>query len=276
MTPDLTDDRAAAALARLLHNEVDELSASSDGWDALAVRMARRRRLQIWTVALVTAVTVTALVAVTVPLVLDRRDRSYIAAGTSETSTEPIWPIATSAGGDWQRDARQTALRFLGSLGLTDTDLTTDGVSADRPDAADPLPIDQDGRTLVTVRASGGRAIAEVALRPKRGAPALWQVASVRSEGLSVRAPWAGVVFEPPLFVTFRSADDAEVVVRLYAVGRETPLTEWSDQVDGDADWTANANFSRTARGTPAYVSVTSKVHGVAAGVTVVPVTLGV
>jgi hypothetical protein len=245
------------ALSRLLHDEVDHIPLTGDGLSVIKKRLPQRKRLRAARSGMVAAAAVAAVVAVSVAaphLVagLDGQTAQPASAARAYSGPEPIWPYngpAAAKAGHVDPDVRSTAVNFLAGMGLRSDRLTAD--------EAHPTA---DRATDVRVRLDrGGSAVTlgTVHLVQYHGTTT-WGVAGMSSDGLSIRNPKPGDSFDPPLSVDFRSNTAGLATVALYVSGRTRPETTWTESIDADTDWYANANYGPIHALTPGYIVVTA------------------
>ncbi|MGN6332732.1 MAG: hypothetical protein ACTHOD_13940 [Motilibacteraceae bacterium] len=133
------------------------------------------------------------------------------------------------------------------------------------------LPDRSGDSTRIELRRQDGALVSEVRLAPP-GPHGNWRVLSASADGVSARSPQAGVSFDPPLSVAFRTSGDADVTVTLLAEGHAAPLATWTDQVDGGTDWYAHLNYAAQPPRTKGLVVVSSRVDGELEALEAIPV----
>ncbi|MEU8820245.1 hypothetical protein [Actinoplanes sp. NPDC048796] len=224
----------------------------------------RKRLLIPATAALGVILVVVAAVAVN-----RRADSDVPTAAPQPTATADypiIWPQAlvggTTGSGPAAGDPVPTAEKFLGELGVPTSGLT---FSAE--------PDDGGGARLVKVTARNGSVLGTMNLR--RGAGA-WGVQAMRSPRTTVRNPEPNGAVNPPLSVNFRTDSDGTARVRLLDARNSKELTRWSENIDPNQDWQANANFTREPNPFPGYLVLTVQDGGGRfSSVVVMPLTIG-
>ena len=262
------------ALSRLLHDEVDHIPLTGDGLSLIRKRLPVRRRRRAARTGMFAAAAVAAVVAVSVaaPHLVDGlggQAAPPAGAARAYAGPEPIWPYTSPAAARAGRgtDARGAAVDFLSGIGLP----------PDRLVAAE-AHVTADRATDVRVRLDRGGAavtLGTVHLVQYRGTTT-WGVAGMSSDRLSIRNPTPGDSFDPPLSVDFRSDTAGPATVQLYISGHARPETTWTDTIDADADWYAQANYDPIRTLTAGYIVVTAGgTPPDVAAVSVVPVRLG-
>jgi len=101
-------------------------------------------------------------------------------------------------------------------------------------------------------------------------------VQAMQSQRTTVRNPEPNSAVNPPLSVAFRTDTDGIAQVRLLDARTSTELTLWTERVDPNEDWQANANFTRDAKPFPGYLVLTVQDgDGQFTSVVVMPLTIG-
>ncbi|WP_250031233.1 hypothetical protein [Paractinoplanes maris] len=190
-----------------------------------------------------------AVAAVTV----NRRSASDIPAAAPQLTASAdypiIWPQALvggkTASGPATDDPGPAAEQFLSELGVPTSDLTF-SVERDSGDEA----------RLVEVTTRNGSVLGTVSLRWDAGGQT-WGVQAMQSPRTTVRNPEPNGAVNPPLSVNFRTDTGGTARVRLLDARNSQELTNWSERIDADEDWQANANFTRDANPFPGYLVLT-------------------
>ena len=236
-----------------IHRQADSIQLSGDGWQRIAERtqgrkaVMRKRFLIPATAALGVILVVVAAVTVN-----HRSDSDIPTAAPQQTATadDPIiWPQALVGGKTGPAPATDdpgpTAEKFLNELGVPTSDLT--------------FSVEQDNTgeaRLVKVTTRNGSVLGTVNLRRDAGNRA-WGVQAMQSPRTTVRNPEPNGAVNPPLSVNFRTDTDGTARVRLLDARNSKELTNWSERIDADEDWQANANFTRDAKPFPGYLVLT-------------------
>jgi hypothetical protein len=271
------DDGLSAAEEQQLRTRIlgqaDSIQLSGDGWQRIAERtqgrkaVVRRRFLIPATAAL--GVILVVVAAVTVNRHRSDSDIPTAAPQQSATADYPIiWPQALVGGktgtGPATDDPGPTAEQFLDKLGVPTSDLA--------------FSVEQDSRgeaRLVKVTTRNGSVLGTVSLR-RDAAGGGWGVQAMQSPRTTVRNPEPNGAVNPPLSVAFRTDTDGTARVRLLDARTSKELTSWSESIDPDEDWQANANFTRDANPFPGYLVLTVQDGGGQfTSVVVMPLTIG-
>ncbi|MET8147543.1 hypothetical protein ACIBSW_06415 [Actinoplanes sp. NPDC049668] len=211
------------------------------------------------------AVTLMVVAAVTV----NHRSDSDIPTAGATADYPIIWPQALVNGktgtGPATDDPGPAAEQFLDELGVPTSDLA--------------FSVEQDNRgeaRLVKVTNRNGSVLGTVSLRRDADGGA-WGVQAMQSPRTTVRHPEPNGAVNPPLSVNFRPQTDDTARVRLLDARNSKELTSWSENIDPDLDWQANANFTRDANPFPGYLVLTEQDgDGQFTSVVVMPLTIGI
>ena len=223
---------------------------------------------------LIPATALGVILAVVAAVTVNRRWDSDIptaAPQQSATADYPIiWPRALVGGkktgpGPANIDPGPTAEKFLNELGVPTSDLA--------------FAVEQDSggeARLVKVTTRNGSVLGTVSLRWDAGGGA-WGVQAMQSPRTTVRNPEPNGAVNPPLSVNFRTDTDGTARVRLLDARDSKELTNWSERIDADENWQANANFTRDANPFRGYLVLTVQDgDGRFTSVVVMPLTIGI
>jgi hypothetical protein len=245
---------------------------SGDGWQRIVERTQGRKAVVPKRFLLPVAAALGVILVVIAAVTVNRRSAGDIPAAAprqSATAGYPIiWPQALVGGktgtGPATDDPGPTAEQFLDYLGVPTSDLT--------------FSVEQDGRgeaRLVKVTTRKGIVLGTVSLRRGAGGEK-WGVQAMQSPRTTVRNPEPNGAVNPPLSVAFRTGTDGTARVRLLDARNSKELTSWSEKVDPNVDWQANANFTREAKPFPGYLVLTVQDGGGQfTSVVVMPLTIG-
>nr|WP_221377199.1 hypothetical protein [Actinoplanes polyasparticus] len=222
---------------------------------------------------LISATALGVILVVVAAVTVNRRSDSDIPTAAPQQSTTAgypiIWPRALVGGktgpGPANDDPGPTAQQFLNELGIATSDLS--------------FSVEQDSggeARLVEVTTRNGSVLGTVSLRRDDGGGA-WGVQAMQSPRITVRNPEPNGAVNPPLSVNFRTDTDGTARVRLLDARNSEELTSWSERIDADEDWQANANFTRDANPFRGYLVLTMQDgDGRFTGVVVMPLTIGI
>ncbi|MCY1137997.1 hypothetical protein OWR29_08310 [Actinoplanes sp. Pm04-4] len=249
-----------------IHHRADAIELSGDGWQRIAER-TRGRKAGVGRRFLVPATAALGVILAVVAGVTVRRSDSNLPTVAPQQGAI-IWPQDLVGGkgetGPATGDPGPTAERFLDELGVPTSDLT---FAAERDSS--------DGARLVKVTTRDGSVLGTVSLRWDAGGGA-WGVQAMQSPRTTVRNPEPNGAVNPPLSVAFRTDADGTARVRLLDARNSKELTTWSEGVDSDVDWQANANFTRETKPFPGYLVLTVRDDGGRfTSVVVMPLTIG-
>jgi len=255
-----------------IRREADSMQLSGDGWQRIVERTQGRKAVVRKRFLIPAAAALGVILMVVAAVTVNHRSDSGIptaAPQQSATADYPIiWPQALVGGKTATvpatDDPAPTAKQFLDSLGVPTADLT--------------FAVEQDSRgesRLVKVATRNGSVLGTVSLRWESGAGA-WGVQAVQSPRTTVRNPEPNGAVNPPLSVAFRTDTDGTARVRLLDARSSKELTSWSEGIDPNEDWQANANFTRNADPFPGYLVLTVQDGGGQfTSVVVMPLTIG-
>jgi hypothetical protein len=252
-----------------IRREADSMQLSGDGWQRIAERTQGRKAVMRKRFLIPATAALGVILAVVAAVAVNHRSNGDIptaAPQQSATADYPIiWPADLVGGGTGagSEDARTTAEQFLTELGV--------------PTAGLDLSVEQDSRgeaRLVKVANRNGGVLGTVSLR--RAGDGAWGVQAMQSQRTTVRNPEPNSAVNPPLSVAFRTDTDGIAQVRLLDARTSTELTLWTERVDPNEDWQANANFTRNAKPFPGYLVLTVQDgDGQFTSVVVMPLTIG-
>jgi len=116
--------------------------------------------------------------------------------------------------------------------------------------------------------------VAEIHLR--RTDAGDWGVQSASSDALRVRHPEPLAAVNPPFSSAFTASRGRDAAIVLYDARSGKALGRWSERIDPDTDWFANANFSRGAKPFQGFMLLTVRDEkGELTALVVLPLTIG-
>jgi hypothetical protein len=246
-------------LRDILRSEAQEIVPAGDGLAKIQARVARRRRLRIWTIPGAAVATAGAVLAVFVLAHDDPRTTQTLVPGatatpapsepTTSTPTPPapvpvdsysgpaVWPITSQAQADawdttakpWVEDGLAVGRRFVKDyVGLSDVTIRQDCVSCE------VLAVVADGKDVATI------VLAHYTAHGKH----LFTVAGVSGQDLKVSSPKEDTSVTSPLTVTGTiEGVDEHVVVRLRdEAGKQ--VAQGDTQAGSGAPWRATLSWT--------------------------------
>lgn len=270
------DDGLSAAeeqqLRARIRHQADSIQLSGDGWQRIVERTQVRKTVVRKSFLIPVTAALGMILVVGAAVTMNQRsgsDMPTAAPQQSATADYPIiWPQALVGGktgtGPESDDPGPTAKQFLNELGVPTSDLA--------------FSVEQDSRgeaRLVKATTRNGSVLGTVSLRRDAGGRT-WGVQAILSPRTTVRNPQPNGAVNPPLSVAFRTNTDGTARVRLLDARNSKELTSWSQNIDPDQDWQANANFTREAGPFPGYLVLTVQDDGGQfTSVVVMPLTIG-